>query len=223
MRVMVGVMASLLLASLPCAAQGQGTLRVKSDITAVEVFLDGVSRGTTPVTIPQVPAGTHRLTLAKGGYKDHVQQVEIGAGATAKLFIVMKKEQEPLPPLPAKYPGLHRHAFSFCAGEITVTSEALEYRGKDGKDVFHIPYTKMHAVSRSIGASADMFGGPLTTVDMMGLRIDAEGRSYTFWVSTEDPSEADYEMQARTKQLYELVNRLWNQALAERKASGKKS
>jgi len=218
---------SLLLLAAPLSwSDATGTLRVKTDVSAAEVFLDGKSVGTTPATVPAVSAGPHQLTLAKDGYKDHVQQVEVKAGETVKLFIVMKAEDRPPPVLPVTYPVIHRHAMGYCLGELTVTQEAVDFRAKDGHDVFHIPIRAMQMVARSGGASGQMFVVPQAGM-LLGLWIEGPGRNYTFYVMEDDPEKikggvlVDAYALARTKELYETVSRLWNDALTARKKAEK--
>jgi hypothetical protein len=201
----------------------EGTLRIKTDVSAVEVFLDGKSVGTTPATVPAVPAGNHQLTLVKDGYKDYVQQVEVRAGETTKLFIVMKADERPPPELPATYPVLHRHAAGYCTGELTVTREAVTYKAKDSHDAFHIAIRDIKIVSRSGGASEMMATIRSSAPGMLlGLWIEGPGRNYTFYVMEDDPEKikggvlVDAYALARTKELYEIVNRLWSDVVTER-------
>jgi len=208
----------------------EGTLRVKTDVSAVEVFLDGKSVGTTPVTLPAIAAGTHDLTLAKDGYKDHTQQVDIKAGETLRLFVVMKAEDRPLPELPVTYPAFHKHAAGYCTGELTVTKDAVSYKAKDSHDVFNVPIRDMKLVARSSGASGGLIPLPNLAVGMLlGLWIEGPGRNYTFYVMEDDPEKikggvlVDAYALARTKEVYEIVSRLWNDVLTERKKAEKKN
>jgi hypothetical protein len=70
-----------------------GVLRVKTDVSAVRVLLDGVEAGETPFR-REMPAGKYRLALAKDGYELAEQGVDVAPGRTTNLFVVMK-------PLPA--------------------------------------------------------------------------------------------------------------------------
>jgi hypothetical protein len=225
----VPALACLLVLPALLWAGPEGTLRIKTDASAVEVFLDGKSVGTTPATISAIPAGTHTLTLAKEGFKDHTQQVEIRAGETLRLFVVMKAEDQPLPTLPVTYPALHRHAGGYCTGELTVTKDAVAYKARDGHDVFHIPIRAMQMVSRSGGASTGMIPLPDARAGMqLGLWIEGPGRNYTFYVMEDDPEKikggvlVDAYALARTKELYEIVSRLWTDVLTERKKAQQK-
>src|ERR1017187_10004333 len=104
-----------------------GTLRVKTDLAEVEVFVDGNSVGKTPLTVTPVAVGLHRLLLAKAGYADYEQQVQIQAGVTTKLFVIMKALPTEPPKLPAQFYVIHQHAAGACSGVLTVTAEAIDY------------------------------------------------------------------------------------------------
>ena len=59
---------------------GQGTLQVNSTPPGAQVFIDGVHRGTTPLTV-QVAAGTRTVVVRLSGYPDAQQTVNIVSGA----------------------------------------------------------------------------------------------------------------------------------------------
>ncbi len=56
----------------------QASLHVEST-PAAAVYLDGVYRGATPLTVPDVAAGKHALRLARRGYRTHQQVVDSGS------------------------------------------------------------------------------------------------------------------------------------------------
>jgi len=68
--------------SLPAtqAPSGTGNLTVQSTPAGANVYLDGEKMGTTPVRVPGVAPGTHRLLLTLQGYNDISQPVEITGG-----------------------------------------------------------------------------------------------------------------------------------------------
>jgi hypothetical protein len=210
---------ALLVLALLQAAPGQGSLRLKSDVSEVEVLLDGKSVGKTPLTVSAV-AGAHRITFTKPGYADHEQQATVEAGVTAKLFIVMKPLPAAPPKLPVQFYVVHQHRAGACSGILTVTADAVDYRSHDGKDVFHIPIAEMHSVSRSMGALPNASWN--LPNQYLGCRIEGPGRSYGFFAYEEDPKLAGTPAENRvrfqdtavkTKELFELVYRLWNQTL----------
>jgi hypothetical protein len=56
-----------------------GTVLVKSNPTAAEVYLNGVFKGITPLTLVKVPEGVHFIRVEKDGYTPWGQQVEFYA------------------------------------------------------------------------------------------------------------------------------------------------
>jgi hypothetical protein len=208
------------------AAADDGTLRVKTDVSEVEVFLDGNSVGKTPLTLTPVAVGPHRVGLTKPGYEDHEEQVQVQSGATAKMFVLMKALPTAPPKLPAQFNAIHQHsAGTSCTGILTVTAEAVDYRSHDGHDVFHIPIKEMNSLSRSMGA-AWWTGKPLkTTLENAACRLEVPGRSYGFFAYEEDPKLAgtpaenrvkQNETSAKTKELYDLIYRLWSESLEQK-------
>jgi hypothetical protein len=215
---------ALLILALLQAAPATGVLRVKSDVSEVEVFLDGTSAGKTPLTMTAVAAGAHRVSLTKPGYEDREEQVTVEAGATAKLFVVMKPLPQAPPQLPAQFYVIHQHRAGACSGILTVTAEAVDYRSLDGKDVFHIPIAAMRSVSRSMGALPNVAWN--MPHEYLGCRIEGPGRSYGFFAYEEDPKLAGTPAENRvkfvdtavkTKELFELVYRLWSETLKPKK------
>jgi len=75
------------------------TLRLPSDVSHVMVEVDGkpLSSSVRGLPLPLNP-GKHRLTAAASGRKTHTEEVELGAGESRELRIV-------LPPAPAPVPA----------------------------------------------------------------------------------------------------------------------
>jgi hypothetical protein len=211
--------AGLLLLAFLVGGSSEGSLRVKTDVPEVKVFLDEQEVGQTPVTVTPVPAGRHRLTLMKAGYEDHVEEVEVQPGATARMFVVMKRSALPLPPLPASYRTLHQHRTGLCLGNLAVTAEAVDYRSDDGKDVFHIPIRDIRSVARSMGSLPG--GSWRVPAAFTGCRLETPGRSYGFFAVEGEPKSADevrFEDTAKkTKELFDIVYRLWQDGLTAAK------
>ncbi len=203
----------------------EGSLRVKTDVSEVEVFLDGNRVGKTPLTLTAVPIGAHRLTLTKPGYADSDEQLQVQPGVPAKLFVIMK----PLPKEPLKFPvryyALHQHAAGSCSGILTVTEAAIDYKSHDGKEVFHIPMQDVKSLSRSMG-TAWWTNSPLRTPgERAGCRLEVPGRSYGFFAYEEDPALAGTPAEGRvafrdttvkTKELFELLYRMWSENLDQK-------
>jgi hypothetical protein len=56
-----------------------GTVLVKSNPSAAEVYLSGVFKGITPLTLVKIPEGSHFIRVEKDGYTPWGQQVEFYA------------------------------------------------------------------------------------------------------------------------------------------------
>lgn len=195
------------------------SLRIKTDVPDVQVIIDDKEMGRTPLTLRSLDAGSHRLTLAKEGYEDHLQQIEVAAQKPASIFIVMKPENLPLPQLPVEFKVMHQHRFGYCVGLLTVTADTLDYKAEKDEDRFHIPIQSLKSVSRSWGPVAGLapFGVNAAT-EAMAFRIEAPGRSYGFLAYKDQIGEQMSIASKRTKELFDVVYRLWTDTLrAERK------
>jgi hypothetical protein len=85
--------------NLVLAAQTQqpsvsGTLIVSSIPAGANVYLDGEKVGTTPVSIPDVSAGTHRLLLTLQNYEDISRTVEVTGGTDTEVSVEFPVENE---------------------------------------------------------------------------------------------------------------------------------
>ncbi len=78
-----------------------GSLSVTTTPAGIEVFVDGSLRGISPLTIPDLEPGTHRLLLKREGYADSTVAVMITAGQLQSYSATMV----PKPAAPNKTPG----------------------------------------------------------------------------------------------------------------------
>ena len=62
-----------------------GKLVIDSVPTGAAVTLNGIDKGTTPVTLDRIPTGTSTLELAAEGYKRHSETLRLTAGETQQL------------------------------------------------------------------------------------------------------------------------------------------
>jgi PKD repeat protein len=67
--------------SIP-ASPGTGMLSVATEPAGVQLFVDGVLRGTSPATVADLAAGTHSLRLEREGYHNMTVPVLINTGQT---------------------------------------------------------------------------------------------------------------------------------------------
>jgi hypothetical protein len=194
-----------------------GALRIKTDVSDVQVILDNKDSGRTPFTNRSVSPGSHRITLAKEGYEDHVQDVDVSSSKTTSLFIVMKPVTTPLPALPVEFKVMHQHRFGYCVGVLTVSADALDYKADKDEDRFHIEIKTLKSVSRSWGALVGMGpSGINAPTDGMAFRIEAPGRSYGFLAYKDEIGELMAVASIKTKELFEVVYRLWTATLKPR-------
>ena len=64
-----------------------GRLSITSTPSAAIVVVDGERRGTTPLVLPDLPEGEHKVTLQKAGYLDNQRAVQVRAGAAGDVAI----------------------------------------------------------------------------------------------------------------------------------------
>jgi hypothetical protein len=70
-----------------------GTLAVTSDPPGAAVYVDGTLVGRTPLNVPNLDAGEHRVRLLKDGYIENGRIVTIAAGATERLQVRLTAQQ----------------------------------------------------------------------------------------------------------------------------------
>ena len=63
-----------------------GVANITSDPEGAEVVLNGISRGTTPVVVSEIPNGRMTLELRMDGYEKLMREIAINAGDTPNLF-----------------------------------------------------------------------------------------------------------------------------------------
>ena len=75
------------------AESGAGTvvggLSVATDPAGAVVYVDGRFAGRTPLDIPDVAVGDHRLRVVKDGYLENARVVSVSAGAPRKVAITL--------------------------------------------------------------------------------------------------------------------------------------
>jgi hypothetical protein len=80
-----------------------GALSVTSDPAGANVSVDNESVGISPLTVSDIPAGNHLVTIKKEGYRDYSASILIAAGTTgtvsATLLPVKPLLKSPVSPL----------------------------------------------------------------------------------------------------------------------------
>ncbi len=64
---------------------GMGALSVSSTPAGANVLVDNNFVGITPLTLPEIPAGSHVVTVRLGGYQDYETTISVNAGATSTV------------------------------------------------------------------------------------------------------------------------------------------
>src|SRR5262245_39178896 len=71
-----------------------GSLSIVSDPGRASVFVDGRGFGETPIEIPRVTAGTHRVRLVKSGYLENSRIVIVSARQKATVNVRLTRTAE---------------------------------------------------------------------------------------------------------------------------------
>ena len=111
------------------------SLGVQSDIPGATVFLDRRYKGTTPITIKDVTAGEHQLTVSAEGYEMYAETVTITAGH----HDVRVDFEQTVADFNESIPMVHKHSFGNCTGVLMADANGMRYV-TDHKDSFAIPY-----------------------------------------------------------------------------------
>lgn len=108
-------------AAVPAAA-ATGSLSVTATPAGAYIFVDGVQRGVSPATIPDLAPGTHALRIEMNGYSELTVLVTITAGQTqaytTALSPVVVAANTPSRPAPKKTPGFEPVLALFAMGVI---------------------------------------------------------------------------------------------------------
>ncbi len=80
-------------------ARSQPALSVRSDPSGAEVLIDGQRRGVTPLTLPPLPPGRHRVQIVKEGYLEHSRLIE---GDTRPQAIAVRLTRAGVAPAPRR-------------------------------------------------------------------------------------------------------------------------
>jgi hypothetical protein len=116
-----------------------GTLRIESDVEGATVFLDRMSVGTTPVTVPNVAPGSHSLSVSAAGFDRHSETIEVEVGE--RTVTVVFKEIK----LNASVEAVHKHGMGSCKGRLVGSPQGVRYEAADGKDNVSVAFADITA------------------------------------------------------------------------------
>ena len=89
----VSEVSAILQPSTPVSAKG--TLSVSSVPAGANVFLDNNFIGISPLTLPDVAAGSHVVTFKLEGYTDYSSTAQVNAGATSTVSAALSAAVQP--------------------------------------------------------------------------------------------------------------------------------
>jgi len=112
------------------AAPTAGTLHIDSDVPGAQVFIDREYIGATPVTVPNVKPGTHRLNVSAQGYEGVADTIEVAPGP--RDIVVRLKDVR----LDAAIDVVHKHRMGSCKGRLIATPRGLRYETANKDDAF---------------------------------------------------------------------------------------
>jgi PKD repeat protein len=84
----------------PAGVPGFGALSVDTKPSGAQVFIDDISRGTSPVTVKDLTAGPHNLRLEMKGYQSMTMQVTVPDRETSSLATTLLPESGGIALLP---------------------------------------------------------------------------------------------------------------------------
>ncbi len=65
--------------------QPSGSMEITSAPSGATVMVNDIQRGTTPLTLPDLPAGTYRVTFSREGYSVFTTPVNVEAGRISEV------------------------------------------------------------------------------------------------------------------------------------------
>jgi|GEM_PF-3269192 len=77
--------------------QYAGSISVSSSPSGASVYLNGIYKGITPITLTDVPPGDYSITLTKSGYYNRTKRVSVSIGETTHLDETLKEKTTSTP------------------------------------------------------------------------------------------------------------------------------
>lgn len=114
------------------ATPAHGTLHVSTDVPGAQVFLDRTFIGASPVTIPNVTPGPHRLNVSAEGFDGVVRELDVQPGA-ADVEVKLREVK-----LDVSTAVIHKHRVGSCNGQLSATPQGIRYETTDRDDVFSV-------------------------------------------------------------------------------------
>ena len=77
------------------SSQSSGSMEITSSPTGATVMVNDIQRGTTPLTLPDLPAGPYRVTFSREGYSVFTTPVNVEAGRISEVAATLVPLPEP--------------------------------------------------------------------------------------------------------------------------------
>jgi len=81
-----------------------GQILIYSSPSGANIYLDNAYKGITPLTLPNIPEGSHTVTLRMNGYQDLVKPVNVVGGSTVDGSGTLSAGSQPNQATPAPQP-----------------------------------------------------------------------------------------------------------------------
>jgi hypothetical protein len=110
----------------PKTTPATGTISVSSSPSSANVYLDNSYKGITPLTIPDVSAGTHTIKVTLAGYQDWSTSVQVTSGETLPVPASLTQAPTPTPKTPTTV--LSVIVALFISGVIAAKNQGRKYK-----------------------------------------------------------------------------------------------
>ena len=107
-----------------------GLLRIESDVSGAQVFIDRQFIGATPAVAEDVTPGPHQLNVSAEGYDNVVSSIDVGPGE--RTIQIRFREVR----LNAAIDAVHKHRFGSCRGRLIATPQGLRFETDNQNDRF---------------------------------------------------------------------------------------
>ena len=132
-------------------AQSSGTLRMESNPSGAEVYVNETLRGSTPLLPTELAVGSYRVRLELKGYKSETDTIEITRESMVSRSYTLTpslkdvQSTEPMPTgglrgIEVKHPHLFRRD---CHGYLLFHGKSIEYR-TSGSHSFKLPLSQLN-------------------------------------------------------------------------------
>jgi len=118
----------------PVPPAARPLLRVASDVTGADVFVDRTFVGKTPFETRDITAGTHQINVSAEGHDGMSRQVEVSADAPTEVTFSLKATV-----LDTTVQVVHKHRLGSCEGRLSASLAGLRYAPTSGDDAFRAP------------------------------------------------------------------------------------